>query len=62
MTPDGKSALSWKGRLFFLAPQLAAFISHVGTNRTSSDVLSSVAIGCKPDMARTAHSVEIDHP
>ena len=31
--------------------------SAVGTNRTTSDVRSSVANGGKPDMVRTAHFV-----
>jgi len=31
-----------------------------GTNRTTSDVRSSVAIGSKPDIAQKAQSVEID--
>ena len=31
-----------------------------GTNRTSSDVCYSVAIGGRPDMAQTANSVEND--
>jgi hypothetical protein len=30
------------------------FMSHVGANRTISNVRSSVAIGVKPDVAKTA--------
>jgi hypothetical protein len=36
------------------------FCNKIGTKRTSSDVRSSVAIGGKPDIVRTAISVEND--
>jgi hypothetical protein len=43
-----------------LLKALQQSLSAIGTNRTSSDVRYSVAIGGRPDMAQTAHSVEND--
>src|SRR6266436_586483 len=39
---------------------MRAVTSAVGTNRTTSDVRSSVANGSKPDIAQKAQSVEFD--
>jgi hypothetical protein len=39
---------------------MSAFTSEIGTNRTSGDVRSSVAIGGKADMAWTAPWSAID--
>ena len=43
-----------------LAVVVADFRNEIGTNRTSRDVRSSVAIGGEADMARKAVSVAID--
>jgi hypothetical protein len=49
-----KQACSWAVKILAIGDAVGAHESVSGTNRTSSDVRYSVAIGGKPDMAQTA--------